>query len=47
MVSKKKKITWWSVIFGAIISGYIGYLCNGAWKPEMEITSFLESLNCS
>lgn len=45
MVSEKKKITWWSVIFGAIISGYIGYLCNGAWEPKMDITSFLESLN--
>ena len=45
MVSEKKKIKWPVVIFGAIISGYIGYLCNGAWKPEMKIASFLESLN--
>lgn len=45
MVPKKKKLSLWFVILGAILSGYAGYLLNGAWEPGGDINSFLESFN--
>ncbi len=46
MVPKKKKISLWFVVFGAILSGYAGYLLNGAWKPGIGINEFLSAFNC-
>ncbi len=43
MVGEKKKISWWFVIFGAVFSGYVGYLLNGAWEPEMDAVAFLNA----
>lgn len=45
MVPKKKKVSLWFIILGAILSGYAGYLLNGAWEPGGDINSFLESFN--
>lgn len=45
MVPKKKKISWWFVLFGAILSCYGGYLLNGAWKPGIGINEYLSSFN--
>ena len=42
MVPKKKKVSLWFIILGAILSGYAGYLLNGAWEPGGDINSFLE-----
>ena len=41
MVPKKKKVSLWFIILGAILSGYAGYLLNGAWEPGGDINSFL------
>lgn len=46
MVPKKKKISLWFVVLGAILSGYAGYLLNGAWKPGIGINEFLSAFNC-
>ncbi|MGN1196844.1 MAG: VirD4-like conjugal transfer protein, CD1115 family [Acetatifactor sp.] len=45
MVTKKKKVSLWFIIFGAILSGYAGYLLNGAWEPGGDINTFLSSFN--
>lgn len=45
MVPKKKKISWWFIVLGAVLSGYAGYLLNGAWEPGGDINSFLASFN--
>ena len=45
MVPKKKKVSLWFIILGAILSGYAGYLLNGAWEPGGDINSFLASFN--
>ncbi len=45
MVPEKKKVSVWFLIVGAVLSGYVGYLLNGAWKPGENIYDFLESLN--
>lgn len=45
MVPKKKKVSLWFIILGAILSGYAGYLLNGAWEPGGDINSFLEFFN--
>ena len=42
MVPKKKKVSLWFIILGAILSGYAGYLLNGAWEPGGDINSFLQ-----
>ena len=39
MVPKKKKVSLWFIILGAILSGYAGYLLNGAWEPGGDINS--------
>ena len=44
MVPKKKKVSLWFVIVGAMLSGYAGYLLNGAWEPGCVIYEFLERL---
>ena len=43
MVQNKKKIPAWLAILGAALSGYAGYLLNGAWKPGQDLNAFLES----
>lgn len=45
MVPKKKKISLWFVLLGAVLSGYGGYLLNGAWKPGIELNEYLISFN--
>lgn len=45
MVPKKKKVSLWFIILGAILSGYAGYLLNGAWEPGGDINTFLSSFN--
>ena len=45
MVPDKKKISLWFVLSGAVLSGYAGYLFNGAWRPEMDVNEFLFSFN--
>lgn len=46
MVPKKKKVSLWFVLLGALLSGYAGYLLNGAWKPGIELNEFLLLFNC-
>ena len=45
MVPKKKKVSLWFIILGAILSSYAGYLLNGAWEPGGDINTFLSSFN--
>lgn len=45
MVADKKKIPLWAVLAGAFLSGYAGYLLNGAWETGMRLDGFLSSLN--
>ena len=45
MVQNKKKLPVWLAILGAALSGYAGYLLNGAWKPGQDLNAFLESFN--
>lgn len=45
MTTQKKKLSLWFVIFGAILSGYGGYLLNGAWYQGIEINEFLSNFN--
>lgn len=45
MVPKKKKISLWFVLLGAVLSGYGGHLLNGAWKPGIELNEYLISFN--
>lgn len=45
MVPKKKKVSLWFVLLGAVLSGYGGYLLNGAWEPGIEMNGFLSSFN--
>lgn len=45
MVQKKKKVSLWFVLFGAVLSGYGGYLLNGAWEQGMDLNGFLASLD--
>ena len=42
MVPKKKKVSLWFIILGAILSGYAGYLLNGAWEPGGDINVVLQ-----
>ncbi len=41
----KKKVNIWLIVFGAILSGYTGYLVNGAWNPGGNISSFLAAFH--
>lgn len=45
MVPKKKKVSLWFVVVGAILSGYGGYLLNGAWEPGITAVDFLSAFN--
>lgn len=45
MGQKKKKISLWFALFGAMFSGYGGYLLNGAWEKGMDLTDFLAAFN--
>ncbi|MDE6254008.1 MAG: type IV secretory system conjugative DNA transfer family protein [Lachnospiraceae bacterium] len=45
MVPKKKELSLWFAILGAALSGYVGYLLNGAWKPGIGMDGFLFSFN--
>lgn len=45
MTPKKRKVSLWLVITGAVLSGYAGYLLNGAWEPGMDLNAFLLSFN--
>jgi len=45
MRQKKKKISLWVALLGAMISGYGGYLLNGAWENGMDLTDFLAAFN--
>jgi len=42
---KKKQVSLWYVILGAVCSSYAGYLLNGAWRPGIKINEFLFALN--
>ena len=42
MIPGKKKMSLWFVLLGAILSGYVGYLLNGAWEPGCVVYEFLE-----
>ena len=40
-----KKKPWLPMLaIGAVLSAYLGYLVNGAWKDGMEFTEFIDSL---
>ena len=41
----KKKVSFWLILIGVLLSGYGGYLLNGAWEPGMELNAFLSSFN--
>ena len=43
MQTTKKKPSILFVLLGAIISGYVGYLINGAWNEGIDINTFLEN----
>ncbi len=45
MMPKKRKVSLWLVITGVVLSGYAGYLLNGAWEPGMDLNAFLLSFN--
>ncbi len=45
MVQKKKKVSLWFVLLGAVLSGYGGYLLNGAWKAGTDLKEFIEALH--
>ncbi|MCM1497901.1 MAG: type IV secretory system conjugative DNA transfer family protein [Clostridium sp.] len=45
MIPKKRKVSLWFVLLGAVLSSYAGYLLNGAWKPGIELNEFLSSFN--
>lgn len=45
MMPKKRKVSLWLVITGAVLSGYAGYLLNGAWESGMDLNAFLLSFN--
>lgn len=45
MMPEKKKLPLWFVLAGAALSGYAGYLFNGAWEPGIRLGEFLLSLN--
>ena len=45
MVPEKKKIPLWIILSGAVLSGYAGYLFNGAWEPGIRPDEFLLSFN--
>ena len=45
MVPEKKKIPLWIILSGAVLSGYAGYLLNGAWEPGIRPDEFLLSFN--
>ncbi|SCP97752.1 type IV secretion system protein VirD4 [Anaerobium acetethylicum] len=42
---QKKKASPFFVLMGAVLSGYLGYLANGAWKEGMDINAFLKACN--
>lgn len=44
MIEKKKRVSLWFFLAGAVLSAYIGYLWNGAWEPGSNINAFLVSL---
>lgn len=44
MVQNKKKLPAWLAILGAALSGYVGYLLNGAWKPGQDLNAFWSHL---
>ena len=45
MQTSKKKPWLPGLIIGAFLSGYLGYLINGAWKTGMEFGAFMEAFN--
>ncbi len=45
MIQKKKKVSPWFVVMGAILSGYGGYLLSGAWEVGIDLNLFLIRVN--
>ena len=43
MQTTKKKPSIPLIVIGAMLSAYLGYLVNGAWKQGMEFMQFLAS----
>lgn len=42
---KKKKASVWFILIGVLLSGYAGYLLNGAWKTGMDLNTFLAAFH--
>lgn len=45
MQTTKKKPSILFLLLGAILSGYLGYLINGAWYEGIDLNTFLENFN--
>ncbi|MCM1158974.1 MAG: type IV secretory system conjugative DNA transfer family protein [Clostridium sp.] len=45
MQTTKKKPSVLFIVLGAVVSAYLGYLVNGAWRQGMEFNDFLEAFN--
>lgn len=45
MVTNKKKLSLWLILPGAFLSGYAGYLLNGAWVQGGNLNVFLDSFH--
>lgn len=42
MIGQKKKMSVWFAAVGALLSGYAGYLLNGAWYQGIGVNEFLQ-----
>lgn len=45
MMPKKKKVSFWFILAGAVLSAYAGYLLNGSYEQGMDLNTFLVSFN--
>lgn len=45
MTDNKKKPSVVLIVVGALLTAYFGYLVNGAWTKEMNISEFMDSIN--
>ena len=43
MQTTKKKPSLIFILFGAVLSGYLGYLIGGAWQEGMTLKEFMEA----
>ena len=45
MMPKKKKVSLWLILAGAVLSAHAGYLLNGSYSQGMDLDTFLVSFN--